>query len=141
MIANDEILALLADVVHSGSGVRISVSGRSMGPAFASVVEIQVVSCDSSSIKPGQLVVFQRDGHWIVHRVMGSLRGADGPAYLTKGDGLAQLDHPAVQLSEIKGVVTCLGFQDGSSMDLLTFPLRLHSWWIVIRFRLGRLFT
>ena len=138
MITNDDVLALLADVVHSGSGVRIPVSGRSMGPAYALVSDIQVVPCEPSSITPGRLVVFQRNGKWVVHRVMRRMRGSDGEVCFTKGDGVAQLDRPCVQASEIKGVVSVLRFKDGSSLDLLAFPSRLRAWWIVTRFWMGR---
>ena len=139
MITNDEILVLLADAVQTGSGVRIFVSGRSMGPAYASVSDIQVVPCVLTSIPVGRLVVFQRDGRWVVHRVMWRIRRADGVMYLTKGDGLSELDQPCIQASEIKGMVSGLGFKGGATMDPLSFSSRFKSGWIVIRFWIGRL--
>lgn len=138
MITNDDILDLLSDAVQSRSGVRLAVSGRSMGPAYVSVSEILVIPCDSDSIGPGRLVVFQRDGRWVVHRVMRRWRGVDGVVYLTKGDGLARPDQPVVQSSEIKGVVSRLGLKNGSRVDLLSFPSRLQSLWLVARFWIGR---
>lgn len=138
MITNDDILDLLSDAVQSRSGVRLAVSGRSMGPAYDQVSEIQVIPCESASINPGRLVVFQRDGRWVVHRVMRRWRRVDGVVYLTKGDGLARPDQPVVQSSEIKGVVSSLGLKDGSGVDLLSFRSRLQSVWRVIRFWLGR---
>ncbi len=109
-----------------------------MGPSYASVSDIQVVPCESSSIPPGRLVVFQRGGKWVVHRVMQRRGGGDGTVYLTKGDGLAQMDHPGVRSSEIKGVVSSLGYKDGIIVDLLSFPARFQARWIVSRYWLGR---
>jgi hypothetical protein len=83
------------------------------------------------------LVVFQRDGCWVVHRVMRRSQGPDGVVYLTKGDGLNRPDRPAVKSSEIKGVVSSLGLKDGSRVDLLSFLSRLQSLWIVIRYWIG----
>ncbi len=138
MITNDDILDLLSSAIQSGDGVRLAVSGRSMGPAYAAVSEIQVTPCEPASITLGRLVVFQRDGRWVVHRVMRRRRGLDGTVYLTKGDGLARLDLPAVKSSDIKGVVSSLGLKDGSRVDLLSFLSRVQSVWLVIRYWIGR---
>lgn len=137
MMTNDDILGLLAEAVRSGSGIRVAVSGRSMGPSYAAVSEIEVIPCNPAAINLGRLVVFQRDGCWVVHRVMRRSQGPDGVVYLTKGDGLNRPDRPAVKSSEIKGVVSSLGLKDGSRVDLLSFLSRLQSLWIVIRYWIG----
>lgn len=138
MITNDDILGLLSEAVQSGTGIRVAVSGRSMGPLYAAVSDVQVIPCDRDSIAPGRLVVFQRDARWAVHRVMRRWRGREGAVYLTKGDGLALPDHPVVQSSEIKGVVASLGMRDGSRVDLMSPRARLQALWIVIRYWIGR---
>ncbi len=140
MITNSDILDLLSDAVQTGTGVRLAVSGRSMGPSFASVSDIQVIPCELSCIPLGRLVVFQRGGKWVAHRVMWRRGGEDGSVYLTKGDGLAKMDQPAVQSSEIKGMVSSLGYKDGTIVDLLSFPARLQAGWIVSRYWLGRFY-
>lgn len=136
MITNDDILDLLATAVHSGAGVRLAVSGRSMGPAYSEVVDIQVVPCEPSSITPGRLVVFQRDGRWVVHRVMRRIGAGEDIAYLTKGDGLAQPDQPVVLAREVKGMVSGLGLKNGATVDLCMLASRIKAWWIVVRFRI-----
>ena len=142
MITNDDILELLSSTVQSGKGIRIAVSGRSMGPGFVSVSDIQVVQCNPTSIPTGRLVVFQRDGRWIVHRVMRMKRGAEGVVYFTKGDGLAQVDQPLVRPEEIRGEVTELGLMDGTHIDLQSYKERFKARWIVIRWLCaGRLFS
>lgn len=121
MITNHDILDLLADAVQSGAGVRIPVTGRSMGPAFAQVTEIVVKPAIPSQLKVGHIVVVQRDGLWVVHRIMWRRRGR----FITKGDGLGQLDRPWVVGEAIKGVVVGLGLKDGSTCDLCTVRSRL----------------
>lgn len=121
MITNHDILGLLSDAVQLSAGVRIPVAGRSMGPAFASVSEIVVKPVIPSKLRVGDIVVVQRDGHWVVHRIMWRL----GDRFITKGDGLSQLDRPRVISAEIKGVVVGLGMKDGSTCDLCTFRARV----------------
>jgi hypothetical protein len=53
--------------------------------------------------------------------------------YLTKGDGLAQVDQPSVRPEEIRGEVTALGFMDGTHIDLQSYKERFKARWIVIR--------
>jgi hypothetical protein len=141
MMRNDEILDLLSDAVKAGSGVRLAVSGRSMGLAYASVFEVQVVPCEHDSIFPGRLVVFQRHGCWVVHRVMRRMKREGGSMYLTKGDGLPMPDDPLVQASEIRGVVARAYLRDGSEVDLMSFPSSLHAIWLVVRYWIGRFIT
>lgn len=137
MITNDDILGLLSEAIQSWPGVRIPVSGRSMGPAFEHVTDIMVVPCGAASIRLGSLVVFQRGGLWVVHRVVGTTKG--GATYLTKGDGLDHLDAPAVRPDEIRGIVIGLGFGDGRFVDLRSPWGRLKSrarviHWLIKRF-------
>lgn len=121
MITSHDILDLLSDAVQSGAGVRIPVSGRSMGPAFESVCDIIVKTVTPSKLKVGDIVVVQRASHWVVHRLMWRV----GDRFITKGDGLGQLDRPRVVSSEIKGVVVGLGMKDGTSRDLCSFRARI----------------
>lgn len=137
MIANEDILELLSEAVtRQGEGIWVRVSGRSMGPAFASVTDIRVVADDPLNITPGRLVVFQRDGQWIVHRVMRRTVDADGVVYQVKGDGLAMPDQPDVWSDEIKGVVASIRFVNGAVGELGTFRSRLLAWMLVRRFRM-----
>lgn len=122
MITNHDILDLLADAVQSGAGVRIPVTGRSMGPAFASVSEIVVRPAAPPKLSIGQIVVVQREAHWVVHRLM----WRRGGCYITKGDGLGQLDRPWVAGAAIKGVVVALGLKDGRTVDLLSIRARMR---------------
>ena len=136
VIANDDILAVLSDALQGGREIRIPVSGRSMGPAFNGVSDIHVVPCDAGKLRPGALAVYQRDGRWVVHRIMRKIHDAAGVGYLTKGDGLSQLDSPAIRLEEIRGIVTGVGLKGGGQVDLLSFCERLKARIIVTRWSL-----
>lgn len=136
MLSNGDILGLLSDVIQSRPGVRIPVSGKSMGPAFAQVSDIMVKIPGRDAIRPGALVVFQRGGLWVVHRVVGKARG--GAGYLTKGDGLDRLDEPSIHPDEIKGIVVGFGLSDGGFVDLCSPGSRLKAWMRVVRWRAAR---
>ncbi len=120
MVTNDDILELLSEAVQSGKEVHVPVSGRSMGPAFNSVSGIIVRSVVPEKLRLGDIVVVQRDGRWVVHRIMWRLRGR----FITKGDGLGYLDRPRVTLAEVQGRVVGLVLNDGTTIPLDTFKAR-----------------
>lgn len=129
MITNHDILELLSDAVQTGTGVRIPVAGRSMGPTFAEVTEIVVKPAIPAQLRVGHIVVVQRNGLWVVHRIMWRCGGR----FITKGDGLGQLDRPWVVGEAIKGVVVGLGMKEGSTYDLCTFRARVKGLISVLR--------
>ncbi len=136
MLGSDEILGVLADAVQFGSGgVWIKVGGRSMGAAYGDVSEIRIVPSGSGRIACGRLVVYQRDGRWVVHRVMRRRIVGGAVAYCVKGDGLSQPEEPDVRADEIRGIVAGLRFSDGATVDAGSFVSRLRGWWTVLRFR------
>lgn len=139
MISNHDILELMGDAVQSGDGVRLGVAGRSMGPAFATATDVRIIPCDATSIPVGRLVVFQREGRWVAHRVMRRESGDGGLVYLTKGDGLVDLDVPGIRSVEIKGMVSGWWSDGGRYFDLLSLRARISGWLVVLRYRLGRL--
>ena len=96
-----------------------------MGPEFATLRDIVVEPFNPSAIRWGSIVVFQREGRWIVHRVMWKFGKAAGPFCITKGDQVGQLDQPYVQASEIQGLVVGLHTNDGVAIDLTSLRQRL----------------
>lgn len=137
MMENDDILEAMAGAVRRGAeGVWLAVGGNSMGPGFAGVCEIRVVAGQAQGIPVGALIVFQRDGKWVVHRAMRRWRTSDGWLYRAKGDGLARPDTPDVRAEEVRGVVAGLRWRDGTVSDLGSSRARLRARWIVARFRL-----
>ena len=132
MISDHDILEAVSSAVGSGRGVAIPVSGRSMGPNFASVRDIVVEPFDPSAIRLGNIIAFQRGGRWVVHRVMWKLRRAAGAFCITKGDNLCKLDRPYVRASEIKGIVAGLD-TNGGVVNLKCTARRLAGWYTVMR--------
>jgi len=127
IISDQEILEALASAVRMRGRVSIPASGRSMGPEFSTLRDIVVEPFSPSAIRPGSIVVFQREGRWIVHRVMWKFGKAAGPFCITKGDNVGQLDHPYVQASEIQGLVVGLQTNDGVAINLTSPYRRLAS--------------
>jgi hypothetical protein len=137
VIPNDDILELLTDVVKSGPGVHIPVSGRSMGPYYESVSGIIVRAVEPGKLRIGDIVVAQRDGRWVVHRVMWKVHGR----FITKGDGLGQLDRPRLNQAEVRGRVAGLVLNDGTTIQLDTFKARCRGVVKVLRGWLNLWFT
>ena len=113
-----DLLDALSGAVALGRKVCIPASGGSMGAAFASARGIVVVPYDSAAVGVGSVIVFQRDGRWIVHRVMGVYGRGEAAGYVTKGDVLTWLDRPRVNAAEVKGVVVGLNMANGTTVDL-----------------------
>lgn len=91
-------LDLAAEVLTSCGQARLPVSGSSMLPALwpGDVLDVR----RSAVIRPGDLVVFQRYGRLITHRVV----ACTSDLVTTKGDRLRYPDEP-VTASEILGRV------------------------------------
>lgn len=117
-ITDQEVLEALSDAVRIGNGVRIPVSGRSMGPGFASVSDIVVEPFNPATVSLGSIIVFLRGGRWIVHRVIWKFGRRADAFCITKGDNLVQIDRPYVKASEIQGTVVGLGTRQGAAIDL-----------------------
>lgn len=133
MISDQELLEVLAGALRNGRGVAVPVSGSSMGPDFASVRDIVVEPFAPSAIRLGSIIAFQRNGRWIVHRVMWKFRRTADPFCITKGDRLRALDRPFVKASEIKGIVVGLVTNDGDTISLTSTPRRLAGRCLVMR--------
>ena len=137
MITNSDIIDLLADMLRSGQDIRIAVTGRSMGPSFSSVCDLVVRQPDDAAIHAGSLIVFPLNCGWAAHRVLAVRRHVGEIEYLTKGDGLRQLDRPYVKAGDIKGVVVGLGLESGASVDLLSIQSRISARLAVARAWVG----
>ena len=113
-----DLLDALSGAVALGRKVCIPASGGSMGAVFASARGIVVVPYNPAAVGVGSVIVFQRDGRWIVHRVMGVHGRGETAGYVTKGDVLAWLDRPRVDTTAVKGVVVGLNMANGTTVDL-----------------------
>lgn len=69
-----------------------------MAARFADVDGIEVELSDPARLRTGAIIVFRRENHWIVHRVVRVFRKAGGPVCITKGDGVSRFDPLLIRL-------------------------------------------
>ena len=89
----------LASLRASGR-LRVRVAGSSMLPAIRPGDVISVRAGDPHDARPGEVVLFTREGRLFAHRVVRRSSGA----LVTRGDALADCDRP-VQRDEFVGIV------------------------------------
>jgi len=98
--------------LKSGLLLRLRVSGESMAPFLRSGDFVVVRAMDASRLRRGDLVVVQREGQWVTHRLIGtSCRG-----WRLRGDNLDLAD-PPVDEAEIAGRVVAVE-QDDRLVDM-----------------------
>ncbi len=86
-------IALIKDILNSGSAVSMRVSGRSMEPTLRGGDVITLRRMPYSSVRVGDIVLFQdRAKGTVLHRVLRVSRGGDG--ITAKGDALVMPDAP-----------------------------------------------
>ena len=89
------------------------VSGTSMLPLLKQETDLVVICKISASLKPRDIVLYQRDnGTFVLHRVI----KAHGDSYTMRGDNCSQLEH-GIRRDQILGKLTQI-VRDGKSIDL-----------------------
>ena len=114
-------LDLAAEVLASFGQARLPVTGSSMFPSMQPGDLLDVRRPDGP-IQSGDLVVFQRHGRLVVHRVVGQ----SGDLIVTRGDRLRHNDAP-VPAAEILGYVAAIERRGRRIAPRLTFFCRLAS--------------
>jgi signal peptidase I len=89
---------LTVDVVRNFGEVRLKVTGASMLPYVWPGDVVTIQRRDATDLRPGQIVLYRRDGKLIAHRVKLKL----GDHLITQGDSLPHCDSP-VSASEVIG--------------------------------------
>jgi hypothetical protein len=79
-------------LLAQGYGVRFRASGASMRPAVCDGDVITVAPSAASSVAPGTVLLYRRDGRLFAHRVVHVSNGAGG--LLLRGDALPSCDAP-----------------------------------------------
>jgi signal peptidase I len=90
---------LLAD----GQTVQVPVHGMSMFPVLMPRDKVQIRRVTFEEMKRGQVLVFERDGQWVAHRLI--KKNAENFTLITSGDGLPYNDAPVTAASAI-GIIT-----------------------------------
>jgi signal peptidase I len=100
-------IALCRCALASGTPLRLRIRGTSMLPALWSGDAATVVAAHPAGVEAGDVVVFARNGHLVVHRVVRRTSGSGRAAVVTRGDTRLHED-PPVDASELLGVVTAV---------------------------------
>ncbi|WP_132434131.1 S24/S26 family peptidase [Natronoflexus pectinivorans] len=96
-----EYLSWLEELLKHGKTVQVPVSGMSMFPFLMKDDVIQVSPIEYGDLKPGQILIFNRESRWIAHRL---IKSENGFCY-TRGDGNRKVD-AAIPFRDVKGVLT-----------------------------------
>lgn len=81
------------------------VRGGSMLPTLWPGDVVTVAPIAAGELAPGDVVVYARDGGYVVHRVVERAPGAGGTAWITRGDARREVDAPT-PAGDVLGVVT-----------------------------------
>lgn len=113
-LASDVVLDTLRGVLRERGQVSLPAAGYSMGPTFRAADSLIIRAIPAGvALPPGRIVIFERQGHWVAHRLW--LKW--GAYCLTGGDAVGTLDWPPPHRSTIEGVVSGL-LINGMPVDL-----------------------
>jgi signal peptidase I len=118
---------LAVEVLRSFGETRLSVTGSSMLPAVWPGDILTIRRQRAEEIREGEIVLSQREGWFVAHRVMRKIRQDGVIMLLTRGDRLKKPD-PLVAAEDLLGRVTVI--QRGRRLvnPRLTLRGRLSSW-------------
>lgn len=112
--------AVVARALNLKGRTFLKISGKSMLPWFRSGDIVFVRKTEISQISRGNLVVFENNGHLVMHRVIEQISPPNGDAsttrFITKGDSCALADAP-IGAEEICGRVEFL-YRNGNEIRL-----------------------
>jgi signal peptidase I len=97
--------SLATQVLQSWGKLKLRVSGASMIPTLWPGDLLTLQAHDFDRIQPGNLVLYAREGRFIVHRAVRKSVTAEGGFLITRGDCVAKEDAP-VAASAVLGKVT-----------------------------------
>ena len=79
-------------ILNSGASIRVS--GDCMSPLIPVASRIKVETCNTDSIRPGDIVLMQSGTVFVLHRYIGKTASPDGTMLLTKADKSRRPDKP-----------------------------------------------
>jgi Peptidase S24-like len=100
-------LELAAEALRRFSEVRFVARGSSMVPSIYPGDCLTVQTFGAETPRRGEIVLYQRDGEFCVHRIVGILSKGGALFYVLQGDALTDYD-PPVAACELLGRVTSL---------------------------------
>lgn len=102
-----DFMDLFEEIINTGSGLRIRVTGRSMQPFLKGGEMLTIQPASSALLKRGDLILYRnRQGEPMLHRIIKIRKSQDRTIiFHTKGDALRALDEP-VEQSAVLGKVS-----------------------------------
>src|SRR6476659_1372714 len=82
--------SLAAEVLEKNGTVRVRVSGQSMLPTLWPGDVLTIESKHLADAKPGDVVLYDRDGRFFVHRLVS--KSAENASFVTRGDCMMETD-------------------------------------------------
>ncbi|MDO8735924.1 MAG: S24/S26 family peptidase [Thermoleophilia bacterium] len=117
MITAEQLDDLWRDGLRNGRRVGLTVASDSMAPLIYAGDRIIVEPYEhGEQPRLGDIVLFDSDGHWVVHRIIGRSGRGSGAEYRQKGDaGFNAMTSPAMTVA---GRVTRIEKRGGARIDL-----------------------
>ena len=81
-------LEMLRDALRDGRAIDIKAFGFSMWPRIKDGTLVRVEPCSGRRVRPGDVVLFERPGRFVLHRVL----RVSGSRLLLKGDACFDVD-------------------------------------------------
>ena len=119
--------ALAAEVLRSFGSLRFRAQGASMMPAVWPGDILSVRRHDAAEAKPGDIVLFGRNGRLVAHRVVERTREQDRIQWVTRGDRLDYNDAP-VSSHELLGRVVAVERGSRRLVPSQSLATRLAAW-------------
>jgi len=120
---------LFLEVLKSFGQAKLAVTGSSMLSSIWPGDILEVCRQNAEEVCPGEVVLFERDGRLLAHRVVKKVAGPERTLLITRGDGLREFDSP-VSPEELLGHVTAI-LRGGRRIEpRLTRWGRVASWFL-----------
>jgi hypothetical protein len=118
---------LAAEVLRSSGRLRLRANGTSMLPAVWPGDILSLRGHRVADALPGDIVLFERAGRLVAHRVVERTICQDEMQWVTRGDSLGSND-PPVSIHELLGRVTAIERGSRRLTPQQSSPGRLISW-------------
>jgi hypothetical protein len=124
---NDAKQQLFLEVLRAYGGAKFAANGASMLPAQWPGDVLEVRRQGVAETLPGQVVLYEREGCFVAHRVVDKIRQKGRTLLVTRGDRLTQPDPPVSQ-DELLGRITAIQRGNRRIVPRSTFWSRMASW-------------
>ncbi len=103
--------SLAAQALQSWGRLKLRVNGASMIPTLWPGDLVTVESQGFDQVEPGHLVLYEREGRFVVHRAVRKAATPEGAVLITRGDCVAKEDAP-IPAAALLGRVTQIERQE-----------------------------